>query len=180
MGMSSVWGIAKDYVRSLLSANDGRHKLNTLVGQLGVPLGCGIAAGVARVNVAATDSIITGVSIVAALMCGVATLLFQTRVDLRQRYDSRDNHFFCERDLELVDELFSQVLWSILSGFLLVFILMLKSSFGGELAGFEAIVRLGYGVAWCLIANFVLTVALILKRIRAVYIIIAKEKRNEL
>ena len=77
----------------------------------------------------------------AALMCGVATLLFQTRVDLRGRVCGADDHFLNTGDLKLVDELFAQVMWSILSGFLLVFLLLMKNALAGILGELDLLVR---------------------------------------
>lgn len=179
MGMSSVRGILQDYIDSLKSARDGKLKPGTLLFQLGIPFGCGIAAGAVRFGVSEAENIVTGVSIVAALMCGVATLLFQTRIDLRQRFENSKDPFLVERDLRLVDGLFSQVMWSILSGFLLVLFLVLKSSFSSMLASFDVLVRIACCVAWCLIVNFVFTVGVILKRMRCVYITFAKGKKMQ-
>lgn len=176
MGMSSVAGIAKDYVNSLRSARDGKLKPRVILVQMGLPLAVGVAAGLLRFGVPNSSELVTGVSIVAALMCGVATLLFQTRVDLRQRFDGRSDAFLTEGDLKLVDELFSQVMWAILSGFLLVFLLVMKSALASVASGIEFFVRLGFGLTWCLAANFVLTVGVVLKRMRSVYCRVAAHR----
>lgn len=177
MGMSSVAGIWLDYLDSLRSARDGKLKPRAVLGQIGIPLAVGVAAALLRFGVSNAGDIVTGVSIVAALMCGVATLLFQTRVDLRERVCGADDHFLNKGDLKLVDELFAQVMWSILSGFLLVFLLLMKSALAGLLGEFDLLVRAGYGVIWCLVANFVLTVGMVLKRMRRVYQIAGQGKR---
>ena len=177
MGMSSVTGIWLDYLESLRSARDEKLKLRVVLAQIGIPFAVGVITALLRFGVPNSSDIVTGVSIVAALMCGVATLLFQTRVDLRERVYGGDDHFLNEDDLKLVDELFAQVMWSILSGFLLVFLLLMKSAVAGALGGFELLVRVGYGVVWCLVANFVLTVGIVLKRMRRVYRIAGQGKR---
>lgn len=178
MGMSSVRGIVKDYVNSLRSARDGKLKPSFVLVQIGSPLVLGLMAGLLRFGVPNTSELVTGVSIVAALMCGVATLLFQTRVDLRQKFDGENDAFLTEDDLRLVDELFAQVMWTILSGFLLVFVLVIKGALPSVLGGIDAIVRLGFGLTWFLAGNFVLTVGVVLKRMRSVYYRVAVHKRD--
>lgn len=178
MSMSSVADIAKDYVHSLKSANDRKLKLGTVLFQLGAPVGLGLLAAAVRLGIPDPSDAVTGVSIVSALMCSVAVLLFQARVDLRHRFESLGDPAFVQGDLDLVDELFAQVLWSILSGFVLVLLLILESAFSSALAGFEPVMRLGCGVAWCLMANFALTVGIVLKRMRRVYRSIARGIRD--
>ena len=178
MGMSSVAGIAKDYVNSLRSARDGKLRPSVIFVQMGLPLAAGVVAGLLRFGIPNSGELVTGVSIVAALMCGVATLLFQTRVDLRQRFDSGNDAFLTEDDLKLMDELFSQVMWAILSGFLLVFLLVMKSALASVASGIEFFVRLGFGLTWCLATNFVLTVGVVLKRMRCVYYRVAVHRRE--
>ncbi len=177
MGRSSVVGIAKNYLNSLKSARDDKHKPRVLLVQLGLPFCCGVVAGVLRFGIPNASDLVTGVSIVASLMCGVATLLFQTRIDLRERVDGAVDCFLADDDLRLVDELFAQVMWSILSGFLLVLLLLVKGSFADVFYGNEALVRVGYGLVWCLVLNFVLTVGVVLKRINRVYQIAGQGKR---
>ena len=110
MGMSSVAGIVKDYADSLRSARDGKLKLSFVLVQVGFPLALGVAAGLLGLRIPNSGELVTGVSIVAALMCGVATLLFQTRADLHRRLDAENDAFLTEGDLALVDELFAQVM----------------------------------------------------------------------
>lgn len=178
MGMSSVAGIAKSYFDSLRSARDGKLKPVVLIEQFFLPLTCGIAAAFMYFDAPDSEELVTGVSVVAALMCSVATLLFQTRVDLRQRLESGSDAFLTTGDLELVDELFAQVMWSILSGFALVFLLMMRGIAVGTIGDIDVLVRLGFGLVWYLIVNFVLTVCMVLKRIQRVYEVVAVHRRN--
>lgn len=173
MGMSSVAGITKDYFDTLKSARDGKLKPKVVLVQICLPVAIGVAAAAVRFCVPNSEELVTGVSIVAALMCGVATLLFQTRVDLRQRFEAESDAFLVEGDLKLVDELFAQVMWAILSGFLLAFFLVLKGALAPALGCLELLARVGYGLVWGFAANFVLTVGVVLKRMRCVYEIVA-------
>lgn len=178
MGMSSVAGIAKDYLNSLRSTRDKKLKPKIALVQICLPIGVGVAAFAARFGVPNSSELITGVSIVAALMCGVATLLFQTRVDLRQRFESDGNAFLLEDDLELVDELFAQVMWAILSGFLIALLLVVKGAFAPVFGSVDVLARIGFGLVWCFALSFVLTVGIVLKRMRHVYEIVAVHRRN--
>lgn len=178
MGMSSVVGIVKDYGNSLRSARDGKLKPSFVFAQIGIPVALGAIAGVFRFGIPNSGDFVTGVSIVAALMCGVATLLFQTRIDLRQRFDGESDSFLTEGGLRLVDELFAQVMWSILSGFLLVLLLVIGDTLRSAVGDIEIVVRLSYGLTWGMVANFILTVGVVLKRMRSVYYRVAVHKRN--
>lgn len=177
MGMSSVAGIAKDYISSLKSARDGKMKPTVLFMQIGFPFVAGIIAALTRFGVPNSEELITGVSIVAALMCGVATLLFQTRINLSKLFENKTNVFLLKDDIRLVDELFAQVMWSILSGFLLALLLVMKTPAVLVFGSLDLFVRVGFGLAWCLVVNFVLTVGMVLKRMRRVYQIVAMRNR---
>lgn len=165
-------------MRTVLGARDGKLKPSFVLVQIGLPLVLGITAGLFRFGVPNSGELLTGVSIVAALMCGVTTLLFQTRVDLRQKFDDESDAFLTDDDLELVDELFAQVMWAILSGFLLAFLLVMKGALSGILGGVDVVVRVGFGLTWFLVGNLVLTVGVVLKRMRSVCYRVAVHRRD--
>ena len=178
MGMSSVVGIAKDYIHSLKSARDGKMKPAVVLTQICLPIAAGVVAALVRFGVPNSEGLVTGVSIVAALMCSVGTLPFQIRIDLRRLFESKADAFLLEDDIKLVDELFAQVMWSILSGFLLALILVMEAPAVSVFGSMDVFVRTGFGLVWCLVVNFILTVGVVLKRMRRVYVIVAMRNRN--
>lgn len=180
MGMSSVLHIARNYLDSLRSARDGRFKPSVVVGQMLVPVAFGLAMSFFGIDAEEATDIVAGVSIVAALMCAVATLLFQTRIGLREKLDDTGQAFLTESDLTLVDELFAQVMWAILSGFVLVFLLLLKAALLDIIAPVSLAWHSVLFLVWCLAGNFVLTIGIVLRRLDRVYYLVAANKRSKM
>lgn len=176
--MSSVKSIVVDYFDSLRSARDRRFKLPVLLVQIGFPVLMGVVFGAVGLEIANSGEVVTGVSIVAALMCGVATLLFQIRVNLREKFEDESQAFLTQFDLDLVDELFAQVMWCILTGFFLVLLILAKGVIPGLIVAFPLARNFGLGLMWGLMTNFILTVGLVLKRLNRVYYLVAANKRN--
>lgn len=178
MGMSSVKYILYDYFNSLRSARDGRFRFSVLFVQVCCPVLIGIIFGAVGFGIVNSSEVVTGVSIVAALMCGVAIMLFQIRIGLQEKFARSRQFFLTEYDLELVDELFAQVMWCILSGFLLVLLILIKGIFPEQIAAAPFARNIGLGVIWSLMTNFILTIGLVLKRINRVYNLVAANKRD--
>ena len=119
---------------------------------------------------------ITGISIVSALLCAMATMLFQIRIDLRISQESGKNAFIVENDLKLIDELFYAVLWAILFGLLIVLFMVVIDWIGiFQINGFLS--RCVSGIYVAVIFHFVLVIGLILKRLLRVYELVALHKR---
>ena len=84
MGKSSVVGIAKGHFRTLRDARTGRVRVFDLVWQVGLPVACGVVCAVFGWHLDDASNAIVGISIVAALMCAMAALIFQIRLDLNK------------------------------------------------------------------------------------------------
>ena len=171
MGMSSIFGIVEDYIESLKSARDGRMPLNTIFVQIILPIFVGALSGIFMQDFPELSDVVTGISIVSSLMFAAATLLFQTRIELRKELENETQYFLTNEDLKLIDGLFSQVLWSILSGFILVLTILVVDMVDPTSS---PAVNIIFGFIATGLTNFILTVGIALKRMRRVYSLVAK------
>ena len=176
LGMSSVSGIVKNYFVTLRNQRTGKANIGAIVVQLGVPIVVGIFWAIVGPMTDSLGNIIVGVSIVSALLCSMATILFQIRIDLRARENSGSNSFVTSKDLKLVDELFSVVLWAILFGLLFVLFMVIVEWFDI----FDTAEDIEKCVSGCIVAcvtHFAFVIGMVLKRLSRVYDIVAREKR---
>lgn len=185
MGMSSVKEIVKGYARTLKGARDGKPAPGPITWQILMPLALGATSCAVGWSVPCVSDAVAGISIVASLLCSVAALLFQVRIDLRMRLEEDERsenqqHFLVSDDLELLDEMFSQVMWVILEGFVLVLIMVLSEwlgLLGAKLLSARAATCMTFIIV-CGVANFVVVIGAVLKRLDRVYRLIAMNKRN--
>ena len=181
MGMSSVSGIVEAYFSTLKNQRTGRANKGARATQFGIPLIIGIAWAIAGPLIKSPSNAIVGISIVSALLCSMAAILFQTRIDLKAREKSGDNTFITKNDLILIDELFRAVVWGILFGLAVVLLMVVSEWF--ELPEAEqtqhcwVIAKLISGLTAASVAHFVFVVGTILKRLSRVYELVATEKR---
>lgn len=177
MGMSSPNRIPKEYFSTLVSQKTGKYKAATIVFQFVLPLVIGGLAFALKIQISSVDSTISGVAVVAALLCAVATMLFQIRIDLRIKIKNGSDAFVTENDLKLVDELFAALLWGILFGFIITAIAMVIHWAGILDSGNLLIINFCSSILIVCIIHFALVIGLILKRLSAVYQIVAAQKR---
>lgn len=176
MGMSSPSRIPKEYFSTLVSQRTGKCKASAIAFQVALPLIVGVIAFVLKVQISSVDSTIGGVAVVAALLCAVATTLFQIRIDLRTKVKNSSDAFVTENDLKLVDELFAALLWGIMFGFIITAIAMIIQ-WTGVLDSDNKFINLCSSILIACIMHFALVIGLILKRLSAVYQIVAMQKR---
>lgn len=177
MGMSAPTRIPVKYFSSLVSQRTGKPSYATIMFQCVFPVFVAFLLFVFHAKISSVNSIINGVAIVAALLCAVATMLFQIRIDLRIKVKSNSDAFISNNDLELVDELFAALLWGIMFGFIITAIAMVIQ-WADVLNSDNTL--LGYLSSSILIAcvvHFASVIGLILKRLSAVYQIVAIQKR---
>lgn len=177
MGMSSPNRIPKEYFSTLVSQRTGKYKVSTIAFQIALPLIVGAIAFVLKVQISSVDSTIGGVAVVAALLCAVATMLFQIRIDLRINVKNSSDAFVTENDLKLVDELFAALLWGIMFGFIITAIAMIIQWAGVLDSDNRLVIDLCSSILIACIMHFALVIGLILKRLSAVYQIVAMQKR---
>ena len=112
-------------------------------------------------------NVVTGVSIVSSLMCGVAVMIFQLRVQLAAPGDVDVS----EAEVELVDETFSDVLWTVAVGFAAVLLLIL-SDIAGAIT--PVLRRVLVSVSIGLVTNLAIVTCMGLKRMNASYLTVAR------
>ncbi len=177
MGMSSPNRIPKEYFSTLVSQRTGKCKVTTIALQIILPLIVGGIAFALKVQISSVDSTIGGIAVVAALLCAVATMLFQIRIDLRIKVKNNSDAFVTENDLKLVDELFAALLWGIMFGFIITAVAMIIQWTGILDSDNILIICLCTSVLIACIVHFAFVIGLILKRLSAVYQIVAIQKR---
>lgn len=175
MGKTSLKEIREGYLntlREIPGRPDSPFNRHDLLVQVILPATIAVLFGVSW-PLEASDlavvcgNIVTGVSIVSSLMCGVAVMLFQLRIQLVLPEDIDAS----EGEIELIDETFSDVLWSVVAGFAAVVMLIV----GDILAALAPVLyRICVSVALGLVAHLAIVTCMGLKRLNASYAIVAK------
>lgn len=113
-----------------------------------------------------STDVITAVSIISALLCGVAVMIFQLRLQLT----SSDGPIPTSDESKLIDELFNEVLWAVLCGFGTVLLLALRAAapMGTD------IWKIDISLSVALMINFVMATSMCIKRLSAAYEMITK------
>ena len=94
--------------------------------QIVIPIALGCISFFIGLRISDPSNIVVGISIVAALMCAMAVLLFQVRAEIRRE----NNALLVGDDVKLVDETFDDAMWAILVGFLIALYLVIVDAFG--------------------------------------------------
>lgn len=176
MGMSSVAGIVKSYFSTLTNQRTGKAHAGALVAQIGLPIAIGIICSCVGPVITSPSNAIVGISIVSALLCAMATMLFQIRMSLRADMKAGKDCFATKKDLKLIDELFAAVLWAILFGLSTV-LLMVVLEWLGVYQVDDYVGRCTSALQITLIVHFVLVIGVVLKRLNRVYELVAIQKR---
>lgn len=176
MGMSSVVGIAKSYFLTLTNQRTGKIRVSPLVVQFGAPIAIGTICFFVGPLINSPNNAIVGISIVSALLCAMATMLFQIRMSLRASKKAGEDCFVTEKDLKLVDELFVAVLWTILFG-LAVVLFMVVLEWLGVYQLDDCVGRCSSALQIAFITHFVFVIGVVLKRLNRVYELVAIQKR---
>ena len=168
MGKSFIGRIPMNHFATLKNSK-GKPSIRDFLFQLGVPAICGIVILFLGYSICDPSPIITGVSIAAALMGAIEVLVFQIRLTLRD--DARLDKY----DYNLVDELFSNIAWGIVVGFLLTLVLV-AISFLDEVVRVSVIGITASALVVTLGAHFVIVIAMCVKRLVRCYERIAARK----
>lgn len=180
MGKSSIVPIFKGYIRTLHEADDNL-RIQDVFAHLILPAAAGVAVG-ALVPAEAHDAVsgslptaITAVSIVSAFMCAMAVMVFQLRIQIADALDGKGDAALAGKvkkgDLKLIDELFHDVMWSIVVGFASAFC-MTAACF--LVSAQDVAFRIFLGVSAALLLNDVLVVCMCLKRMSSAYVIVSR------
>ena len=108
------------------------------------------------------SNLISCISIISGLMCGVAVLLFQLRFQMSSQKDPKP----LDREFTMVDESFHISMWTVLDGLFVVGLLCiapLTKNFN------ELFSRFLFCLAAFFLLNFLLVTLMTLKRISAAY-----------
>lgn len=175
MGKTSLKDILDGYLDTLKEQprkpGSAFDKHDLLI-QIVLPIGAALLYGTAWPLAGDTldrmcGNVVTGVSIVSSLMCGVAVMIFQLRVQLAAPGDVDVS----EAEVELVDETFSDVLWTVVVGFAAVLLLILSDIAG---ATTPVLHRVLVSVSIGLVTNLAIVTCMGLKRMNASYLTVAR------
>ena len=171
MGKMSLRRIAAGYLSTLVDARTEKKCLSDIVIQICIPIVSGAvffafwpASKDSMEGLA--DGFVTGVSIVSALLCGVAVMVFQLRIQIASQTDPRPTG----DESILIDEMFNAVLWAVVVGFGAVLLLILRNAFQAESTAWKVLIS----ISLSLLMNFVMVSCLCLKRLSAAYAIVSK------
>lgn len=172
MGKMSLSGIWRGYLVTLVNYSTGRTSMVDIILQIVIPAIAGVILFVSwpdNTNVvnSVASNVVTGVSIVSSLMCGVSVMLFQLRVQI----SSHDGTEATREECRLVDETFSDVLWSVVVGFAAVILIIVGGVFDGQVPMLH---KMMLSLAFCLVLNLVAVTCMSLKRINAAYEIVSR------
>ncbi|WP_419044880.1 hypothetical protein [Enorma massiliensis] len=171
MGKMNLWLVARGYLSTLVDARTEKISPIDMTVQVAAPVVCGVVfyfvwplSNEAVENLA--EGFVSGVSIVSALLCGVAVMVFQLRLQLASQTKPQPTL----RESKLIDEMFYDVLWAVVVGFGSVLLLVLRDAAPFGLEAWKAIVS----VAGALLLNFIMVTCMCLKRLGAAYEIVSK------
>lgn len=114
-----------------------------------------------------SNNIVAIVSIVSALLCGAAVMIFQLRFDI---IDSPVSSFASKNELAIVDEIYYVMLWAIMEGFIVAGVLTVRGVCHGR-----AVDCVLVSVALCLFSNFCLVLMMCIKRMSKAYEFVSRD-----
>ena len=166
MGKTSLLGVARAYLNTLRSYRTKRVMPSDIIVQIGLPAAAAVSFAVlwplGEDELSSVSSnVISGVSIVSALLCGVAVMVFQLRMQM-----SGQGEFSSRKKVKLlVDETFYDILWAVVAGFVSVFLTIAT----GVAEGVEVLQRVLAGLAVFFLGNFVMVTCMCVKRLSSTY-----------
>lgn len=171
MGKISLRSIFVRYLRTLHSVDDDSLYVPDILFHFGSPLGLFIWAIVKTDSAADARgyfaNAMTAISVISGFMCGLAVMIFELRINLSQSNGELGEN---AREIELIDELFSDVLWSVVVGFLSVGCMAIS----GEINDTAAVNNLFTAFSLALCCNFIVVTLMCLKRIDVCYQFISR------
>lgn len=166
MGKISLLGVVKAYINTLRSYKTNKIMPSDIVVQIILPAFVAVSFAVfwpfeQRELNDISANIISGVSIISALLCGVAVMVFQLRMQMSTQNDLRQT----KKVRRLVDDTFNDILWAVVSGFTSVVLTIVTNALG-SLENYQRILG-GFTVFF--LGNFVLVTCMCIKRLGATY-----------
>lgn len=171
MGKVGLGSIFHSYFETLYDASTRRISFQDVAIQVVVPIAVGagyfVLSCFGAVDLLHFGELITVVAIVSSLLCALALMLF----DLRKGFHKgKKKSQVADREVLLIDELFDDVMWCVVAGFVSAFSMAVSGVSGGAFPGFD---RIAAAVALTFLLNFVLVTCMCLKRMSAVYRIVS-------
>ena len=165
MGKANIRPLVRGYLDTLRNYLTGKVSWGDVTFQLVIPAMASFALfilwPVYTADVSGLISnIISCVSIVSGLMCGVAVLLFQLRLQMTIQDDPKPT----DRELKLVDESFKASMWAVLIGLASVGILIVA-----PLVRLNQMRHLLYSLGLFCLMNFMMTTFMVLKKTASAY-----------
>lgn len=167
MGKINFWAILIKYIDTLRNYRTNKISPGDVTVQLVIPALLSVALffkwsdGWVNCGDLITN-LISCISIISGLMCGVAVLLFQLRLQMGSQKDPKP----LDREFTLVDESFHISMWVVLDGLLVVGFLCIAPLTKNINEIFS---RLLFCLAAFFLLNFLLVTLMALKRISAAY-----------
>lgn len=176
MGKAGLTSIARAYFDTLHAGTTGETRFADVFLQILLPLIAGIVLfcsaaftegnGFVPFVVEAFSDITAALSIVSALLCALAIMVFQLRIQMAA--DDMEA-VATKQETQLVDELFSDVLWAVVCGFAAVVLMIVAGSLGSETVAAWALAAISLAV----LLNFCAVTCMCLKRMGAAYSVVA-------
>lgn len=171
MGKIGLLGIAFEYLKTLRSYRTGKPMARDIFVQIVAPAVAALSFAIAWPLEASEVSriagnIISGVSIISGLLCGVSVMVFELRMQMASQTDPRPT----KRETILVDETFHDIVWATAAGFATVFFMIS----GDALSFCQGVQRVTYGIAVFFLINFVLVTCMCIKRLSATYRVVSE------
>ena len=172
MGKIDVHHVFLDYVRTLHGVGDSKLLPFDIVLHIGfpvalVPVMLFLFPDVLVGLMSSSGDAVTVVTIVSSFMYGVSVMVFQMRLDM----DSGPGSCVSSQDAMLADELFADVLWSVLAGFMSAALMLVAGSSHDPNLLQMALAAVGTA----LMANFALVSLMCVKRLSALYSVVSRQ-----
>lgn len=171
MGKISLRGLFVRNLRTLHSVDDDSLYKPDIFVHFVIPIGLFIWAMIETDNAATVRAYfanaMTAISVISGFMCGLAVMIFELRINLNQSNGELGEN---AQEIKLIDELFSDVLWSVVVGFLSVGCMAIS----GEINDIAAVNNLFTAFSLSLCCNFIVVTLMCLKRIDVCYQVISR------
>ena len=165
MGKIDFWPLLIKYIDTLRNYQTNKISLIDIFVQLIVPalLSLFFKWPDSRINLGdLISNLISCISIISGLMCAVAVLLFQLRLQMSSQKDPKP----LDREFVLVDESFHISMWTVLDGLFAVGLLCM-APLAKSIS--ELLSRILFCLAAFFLLNFLFVTLMALKRISAAY-----------
>lgn len=172
MGKSSLGTIANGYFKTLHKGASDDINPKDVALHIVFPILVGVFSfAIPQIDLqvvrALFSNLIVAVSIVSALLCGLAVMVFQVRIQLSSEDMDRKA---TGNEKQLIDEMFSVVLWSVVCGFASVALMVLSGTKDSAGQIYDAVTALSLA----LVIHYAIVTCMCLKRLNAVYIIVSQ------